>query len=413
MTTLALGPQWLDANYLIEQFGLIGVLAIVFAESGLLIGFFLPGDSLLFTTGLLVTTNQIDKPLWMVCTLVGAAAILGDQAGYLFGRKVGPSLFKRPDSRLFKQENVEKAHEFFEKYGPKSLVLARFVPVIRTFTPIIAGVSRMNYRSFLTFNIIGGLLWGVGVTLLGASLGKIEFVHQRIEMMLVAIVLISVVPIAIEFLRARSKAKKAAAQAPAAPAAPAPMAGGYGGHQGGFGADQSGYGGNQGGFGGNQGGYGGGDAGYGGGQDSGYGGQGNGGGYYGGAGAGYGGQGGHGGGYGNQGGYGNGGNGGNAGGHGQGGYGGGHGAGYGNQGGYDNGGYNPGNGGYNPNGGGHNPGNGGHNPGHGGYNPNGGGHNPGHGGYNPGNGGYSPDDEGGYNPDDQQPPGPRGRHARR
>ncbi len=398
MTTLALGPQWLDANYLIEQFGLIGVLAIVFAESGLLIGFFLPGDSLLFTTGLLVTTNQIDKPLWMVCTLVGAAAILGDQAGYLFGRKVGPSLFKRPDSRLFKQENVEKAHEFFEKYGPKSLVLARFVPVIRTFTPIIAGVSRMNYRSFLIFNIIGGLLWGVGVTLLGASLGKIDFVHQHIEMMLVAIVLISVVPIAIEFLRARSKAKKAAAQAPATPAAPAPMAGGYGADQGGFGGPQRGYGADQGGFGGNQGGYGGGDGGYGGGQDSVYGGQGNGGGYYGGAGAGYGGQGGHGAGYGNQGGYGNGGgqggygNGGNGGGHGQGGYGGGHGGGYGNQGGYGNGGYNPGNGG--------------HNPGNGGYNPNGGG-------YNPGNGGYSPDDDGGYNPDDQQPPGPRGRHARR
>ncbi|MCQ8772359.1 DedA family protein [Streptomyces telluris] len=211
-TTLALGPQWLDANYLIEQFGLIGVLAIVFAESGLLIGFFLPGDSLLFTTGLLVTTGQISKPLWVVCTLVAVAAILGDQAGYLFGRKVGPSLFKRPDSKLFKQENVEKAHEFFEKYGPKSLVLARFVPVIRTFTPIIAGVSRMNYRSFLIFNIVGGILWGVGVTVLGAALGKIEFVHKNIEMMLIAIVLISVVPIIIEFLRARSKSKKAAAQ---------------------------------------------------------------------------------------------------------------------------------------------------------------------------------------------------------
>ncbi|MBF6046519.1 DedA family protein [Streptomyces sp. NRRL B-1677] len=239
MTTLALGPQWLDANYLIEQFGLIGVLAIVFAESGLLIGFFLPGDSLLFTTGLLVTTGQISKPLWLVCTLVAVAAILGDQAGYLFGRKVGPSLFRRPDSKLFKQENVEKAHEFFEKYGPKSLVLARFVPVIRTFTPIIAGVSRMNYRSFLIFNIIGGILWGVGVTLLGAALGKIEFVNKNIELMLVAIVLISVVPIIIEFLRARAKNKKEAARAAEAPRTPqapqfpyapqAPYDGGYAG----------------------------------------------------------------------------------------------------------------------------------------------------------------------------------------
>ncbi|MFI8290688.1 DedA family protein [Streptomyces sp. ms191] len=210
MNTLALGPSWLDPDYLIQTFGLIGVLVIVFAESGLLIGFFLPGDSLLFTTGLLVTTGKLDTPLWLVCTLVALAAILGDQVGYLFGRKVGPSLFKRPDSRLFKQENVEKAHEFFEKHGPKSLILARFVPIVRTFTPIIAGVSRMNYRSFIIFNIVGGLLWGVGVTLLGASLGKIDFVHEHIEAILILIVLISVVPIAIEFLRARSQNKKAA-----------------------------------------------------------------------------------------------------------------------------------------------------------------------------------------------------------
>ncbi|WP_329615464.1 VTT domain-containing protein [Streptomyces brevispora] len=211
MNTLALGPSWLDPDHLIGQFGLIGVLVIVFAESGLLIGFFLPGDSLLFTTGLLVTTGKLHTPLWLVCVLVALAAIIGDQVGYLFGRKVGPSLFNRPDSRLFKQENVEKAHDFFEKYGPKSLILARFVPVVRTFTPIIAGVSRMNYRSFITFNIIGGVLWGVGVTLLGAVLGKIEFVHQNIEAMLILIVLISVVPIGIEFLRARSKSKKEAA----------------------------------------------------------------------------------------------------------------------------------------------------------------------------------------------------------
>ncbi|MEV7233590.1 VTT domain-containing protein [Streptomyces sp. NPDC051020] len=208
MNTLALGPSWLDPDYLIGQFGLLGVLVVVFAESGLLIGFFLPGDSLLFTTGLLVTTDKLHTPLWLVCVLVALAAVIGDQVGYLFGRKVGPSLFKRPDSRLFKQENVEKAHDFFEKYGPKSLILARFVPVVRTFTPIIAGVSRMNYRSFITFNIIGGVLWGVGVTLLGAALGQIEFVRKNIEAMLILIVLISVVPLAVEFLRARSKSKK-------------------------------------------------------------------------------------------------------------------------------------------------------------------------------------------------------------
>lgn len=206
MTQLALGPSWLDPDYLIQTFGLLGILAIVFAESGLLIGFFLPGDSLLFTTGLLVVSGKyLHYPLWLVCVLVVLAAVLGDQAGYLFGRKVGPALFRRPDSRIFKQENVEKAHEFFEKYGPKSLVLARFVPIVRTFTPIIAGVSRMQYRSFLTFNVIGGTLWGAGVTLLGAALGQIDFVAQNIEAMLVLIVLLSVIPIAIEYLRARRK----------------------------------------------------------------------------------------------------------------------------------------------------------------------------------------------------------------
>ncbi|MGW3097746.1 DedA family protein [Streptomyces sp. NPDC001102] len=214
MTTLALGPSWLDPNYLLDTFGIWGLLLIVFAESGLLIGFFLPGDSLLFTCGLLITSNQLNFPLWAAIALICLAAILGDQAGYMFGKKVGPSLFNRPDSRLFKQENVVKAHEFFEKYGPKSLVLARFVPIVRTFTPIIAGVSGMKYRSFLTFNVIGGVLWGAGVTLLGSWLGKIDFVNKNIEAILILIVLVSVVPIIIEFLRARSKNRKAGPETP-------------------------------------------------------------------------------------------------------------------------------------------------------------------------------------------------------
>jgi len=208
VTALALGPSWLDPDYLIQTFGLIGILVIVFAESGLLIGFFLPGDSLLFTAGLLVATDQyLHYPLWLVCTLIVISAVIGDQVGYMFGRKVGPALFRRPDSRFFKQENVEKAHEFFEKHGPKSLVLARFVPIVRTFTPIIAGVSRMQYRSFLTFNVIGGVLWGAGVTLLGAGLGQIPAVRDNIEAILVGIVVLSVMPIVIEYLRARSRKK--------------------------------------------------------------------------------------------------------------------------------------------------------------------------------------------------------------
>ncbi|MER6569167.1 VTT domain-containing protein [Streptomyces sp. NPDC001093] len=223
MMTLALGPSWLDPNHLLGTYGIWGLLLVVFAESGLLIGFFLPGDSLLFTCGLLITSNQLDFPLWGAIGLICLAAILGDQAGYMFGKKVGPSLFNRPDSRLFKQENVTKAHEFFEKYGPKSLVLARFVPIVRTFTPIIAGVSGMKYRSFLIFNVIGGTLWGAGVTLLGSWLGNIGFVKNNIEAILILIVLVSVVPIAIEFLRARGKGKKAAQATPEA-SRPAPPA---------------------------------------------------------------------------------------------------------------------------------------------------------------------------------------------
>lgn len=206
MTILALGPQWLDPDYLISTFGLIGILVIVFAESGLLIGFFLPGDSLLFTTGLLVAGHQyLTQPLWLVCLLVAVAAVLGDQVGYLFGRKVGPSLFNRPDSRLFKRENVEKANAFFEKYGPRSIVLARFVPVVRTFTPIVAGVSAMHYRTFVLFNVIGGTLWAVGVTVLGYFLGQIDFVKANIELILIAIVALSVLPLAFEYLRARRR----------------------------------------------------------------------------------------------------------------------------------------------------------------------------------------------------------------
>jgi len=217
-TTLAIGPSWLDPDYLLDSFGIWGLLLIVFAESGLLIGFFLPGDSLLFTAGLLITSNQLDFPLWAAVVLICIAAIVGDQVGYMFGKKVGPSLFTRPDSRLFKQENVVKAHEFFEKHGPKSLVLARFVPIVRTFTPIIAGVSGMKYRSFLIFNVIGGILWGAGVTLLGSWLGQIDFVKKNIEPILLLIVFISVVPIIIEFMRARSKSKKNPQQQPPAAA---------------------------------------------------------------------------------------------------------------------------------------------------------------------------------------------------
>ncbi|MEU5721833.1 VTT domain-containing protein [Micromonospora sp. NPDC047738] len=204
---LAAGPSVLNPEWLISTFGLIGILAIVFAESGLLIGFFLPGDSLLFTAGLLVADGRyLHQPLWLLCLLVAVAAIAGDQVGYLFGKRVGPSLFRRPNSRLFKQENVQRANQFFARYGARSIVLARFVPIVRTFTPIIAGVSRMHYRTFLIFNVIGGTLWGVGVTVLGYFLGQIAFVRSNIEIILIGIVVVSVLPIGIQLLRSRRRA---------------------------------------------------------------------------------------------------------------------------------------------------------------------------------------------------------------
>ncbi|MEU9573273.1 VTT domain-containing protein [Streptomyces massasporeus] len=222
MTTLALGPEWLSPDYLISTFSLPGILLIVFAESGLFA--FLPGDSLLFTAGLFVAEGTyITQPLWLVCLLIVLAAVIGDQVGYMIGKFLGPKLFNRPNSKLFKQENLDKAHEFMEKYGPKAIVLARFVPIVRTFAPIVAGAGRMKYRTFLTYNVIGGIAWGTGVTLAGYWLGQIGFIKKNVESILILIVLLSIVPIIIEYLRDRSKKKRAAAEAPEQPQQPQAM----------------------------------------------------------------------------------------------------------------------------------------------------------------------------------------------
>lgn len=205
MQPIALGPSWLDSQNLIDTFGLIGILVIIFAESGLLIGFFLPGDSLLFTAGLLVRRDVLDQPIWLVSALVTVAAIAGNQVGYEIGRRAGPALFSRPDSRLFKQEYVDKAYAFFDRYGPRAIVLARFVPIVRTFITVTAGVGRMNYRMYTTYSVIGGVLWGTGVTLLGYAVGDIDFIAENIEALLIGIVLLSVVPVAVELLRKRSR----------------------------------------------------------------------------------------------------------------------------------------------------------------------------------------------------------------
>lgn len=202
---LALGPSWLDPDQLIRTFGLIGVILIVFMESGLMVGFFLPGDSLLFTAGLLSASNVLPD-IWILLITIPVAAVAGDQLGYWIGRRFGPPLFNRPDSRFFKREYVDQSAVFFEKHGPKAIILARFVPIIRAFVPVMAGTSRMNYRTFLTFDIIGGLLWGAGVTTLGYFLGQIAFVQKYIEFILVGIVLVSVTPVIFEVLKARRAA---------------------------------------------------------------------------------------------------------------------------------------------------------------------------------------------------------------
>ncbi|MGO2003908.1 MULTISPECIES: VTT domain-containing protein [Micrococcaceae] len=181
------------------------VCGIVFAETGLLVGFFLPGDSMLFTAGLLVATGAIDVNLWVFAGCVFLAAFAGDQTGYLIGHKAGPAVFNKPDSRFFRKEYVDKAHEFFERFGGRAVILARFVPIVRTFVPVIAGVAKMHYRTFIAFNLVGALLWGVGVTLLGHWLGQYAWVGNNIDIIFVAIVLLSVVPIAVELIKARRK----------------------------------------------------------------------------------------------------------------------------------------------------------------------------------------------------------------
>jgi membrane-associated protein len=197
------------ANDWIRKGGLLVLALIVFAETGLLVGFFLPGDSLLFFAGFLASAaggRELPGGLPVVALIAFVAAVVGDQVGYLIGRRLGPSVFTRPKSRLFDPDNVVKAQVFFDRHGSKTIVLARFVPVVRTFTPVIAGVGKMHYRTFIAFNLIGGFLWAIGVTTLGFYLGNISFIKNNIEFVAVLIVAISVAPMAIEYWRHRRRA---------------------------------------------------------------------------------------------------------------------------------------------------------------------------------------------------------------
>ncbi len=211
---LIAGMDWLDPEKILDQFGdfaLWGAAAIIFAECGLLVGFFLPGDSLLFTVGLLLAEEKISYPVWLCCLVLWLAAIAGNACGYAIGAKAGPRVFARPDSKIFRQAYVDKTRDFFDRYGNRAIVLARFVPVVRTFITVTAGVGSMRFRRFLTYSALGGLLWATGVTLLGYYLGSIPFVKNNVEVMLLTFVLVAVVPVAVEFLRDRAARRLAEA----------------------------------------------------------------------------------------------------------------------------------------------------------------------------------------------------------
>lgn len=192
-----------NPEHLLAQGGLFVLALIVFAESGILAGFFLPGDSLLFIGGFLTSAAGGHRlPALPVVVLVAfVAAVAGDQTGYLIGRKLGPTLFRRPDSRLFRREHLTLAEGFFERHGNRTIVLARFVPVVRTFAPVLAGASRMTYRSFVTYNIVGGLLWARGLTTAGHYLGQVGFIRTHIELTVLAVVALSLIPVILELAR--------------------------------------------------------------------------------------------------------------------------------------------------------------------------------------------------------------------
>lgn len=211
-TVIAFGPSWLQPEeliYLLGPYVLLGLCLIIFAECGLLFGFFLPGDSLLFTAGLFVANGFIGYPIWLVCLLLTVCAILGNIVGYYIGYTVGPPLFKRPDSRMFKQEYVDRTHAFFVRYGGRAIILGRFVPIVRTFITAIAGVASMDARKYFGYTVIGGLLWATGVTLLGYWLGRIPFVEENLGAFLIGIVLLSISPIIAEMVRARWENRRA------------------------------------------------------------------------------------------------------------------------------------------------------------------------------------------------------------
>lgn len=219
LLTPMLLPSWMDPEVLIEFFGdwaLWGVAFVIFAECGLFA--ILPGDSLLFTVGLLVANGTIEHSLFFVCVVLTVAAVLGNVCGYWIGRLIGPPLFKPRTGllgKIFQQSYVEKTHVFFERYGNRALILARFVPIVRTFVTLVAGVGKMDFRKFITYTAIGGVLWACGITILGYYLGRVPIIQHNLEAALILIVFISVIPMLVEYVLHRRRARAAAVPSPA------------------------------------------------------------------------------------------------------------------------------------------------------------------------------------------------------
>ena len=200
LLTTVLGGWW----------GYLMLVGIVFAETGLLVGFFFPGDSLLFTVGVVAGAGHLN--IVLVNVLLMAAAVIGDGVGYYLGRRTGPRIFSRPDSRLFRREHLERTHAFYEKHGGKTIIYARFIPIIRTFAPFIAGVAEMRYLRFLSFNIFGGIGWVFAVTMLGYGLVNVELVRRHFEKVIVLIIFVSVLPVVREVLKPRKKGQSTEAR---------------------------------------------------------------------------------------------------------------------------------------------------------------------------------------------------------
>lgn len=192
-----------NPDILIATFGLLGVLTVVFIETGLLVGFFLPGDSLLFTAGVLAAQPHSAVPLWLLLLTVPLAAIAGDQCGYLIGAKAGPAVLERRGARRLGRQHIARARHYFDTRGKQTVLLARFVAVVRTLTPVMAGASGMPHRTFTAYSIAGSVLWGAGVPLLGYLLGGVAFVRGHIDLILLTVVVVSMVPVVLGVLGGR------------------------------------------------------------------------------------------------------------------------------------------------------------------------------------------------------------------